>query len=46
VAGHFAEYQTADRVPAFQLIETGVYLGLAAILFTIAFGLVRRRRRV
>jgi hypothetical protein len=46
VAGHFADFQTADRVPALQLIETGVYLGLAAILFMIAFVWVRRRRRV
>jgi ABC-type transport system involved in multi-copper enzyme maturation permease subunit len=46
VAGHFAEFQTAERVPTFQLIETGVYLGLAVILFVIAFVWVQRRRRV
>jgi hypothetical protein len=46
VAGHFADFQTADRAPAFQLIEAGIYLGLAAVLFAIAFVWVRRVRRV
>lgn len=46
VAGHFADFQTADRVATFQLIETGLYLGFAAILFVIAFVWVRRVRRV
>jgi hypothetical protein len=46
VAGQFERYQPVERVVAFQWIETGIYLGLAAILVTVAFVWVRRSRRV
>ncbi|MBP2319989.1 hypothetical protein JOF56_000374 [Kibdelosporangium banguiense] len=46
VAGLVERYQPADRVAAFQWIESGIYLGSAAILFVIAFVWIRRRRQV
>jgi hypothetical protein len=45
VAGHFADFQPAERVPVFQLIESGGYLLAAGVLFVIAFAWVRRGRR-
>jgi hypothetical protein len=46
VAGVVERYQPPDRIPAFQWIESGIYLGMAAALFVIAFVWVKRRRRV
>jgi hypothetical protein len=45
IAGHFAQWQPAERVPGFQLIESGLFVLLAAGLFALAFYLVRRRFR-
>jgi hypothetical protein len=45
VAGVFEDFHTMDRIPALQLIESGGYLLLAAVLFVIAFAWARRGRR-
>ncbi|MFD8495270.1 hypothetical protein [Amycolatopsis sp. NPDC059657] len=37
------EWQPAERVPTFQLIETGIFVLLAVLGFVIAWWLVRRR---
>jgi hypothetical protein len=36
-------YQPANRFWSFQLIETGIYLGLAAVLVALTFYLINRR---
>ncbi|CAM4169229.1 hypothetical protein KIPE111705_43515 [Kibdelosporangium persicum] len=46
VRGHFAEFQTADRLGTFQLIETGLFLLVAAGLLGFAFWWVGRLRRI
>jgi hypothetical protein len=39
----FVTYQPAGRYWAFQGIETGIFLALAAILIALAFAVLRRR---
>ncbi|MBM7774629.1 hypothetical protein JOD54_004833 [Actinokineospora baliensis] len=40
---HYTEYHPAGRYPAMLMIEFGLYLGLALVLFAAAAHLVRRR---
>ncbi|MET0136669.1 MAG: ABC transporter permease subunit [Kibdelosporangium sp.] len=46
VAGHYATWQPVDRVPGFQLIESGLFILLAAGLIAVAFSLVKRRNKI
>jgi hypothetical protein len=46
VAGHFAIFQPAERIPVFQLIEVAIFLLLTTGLFVFALKRVQSRRRV
>ncbi|MCE7006878.1 hypothetical protein LWC34_29225 [Kibdelosporangium philippinense] len=46
VPGHFAEFQTADRLGTFQWIEAGLFTVVAVALFAFAFWWAGRLRRV
>jgi hypothetical protein len=46
VAGHFVEYQPIERMSTFQLIESGIFVLMAAGLFAFAFIWIKRQRRI
>jgi hypothetical protein len=42
IVGYLAQYQPADRLPTFRLIETGIFVVLAVALFAVTWLWLRR----
>lgn len=42
IAGYFTQYQPADRLPTFRLIEAGIFVVFALVLFAVTWLWLRR----
>lgn len=46
ITAHYTDYQPADRISEFHIIEFGLFTALAALLFTLSWWLLRRNTRL